>query len=67
MDFDGMATVIDEAVADLGSLHFMINTASIAAFEGQIGKVSYTAAKRRFRCHDTNFERTSVVTGNYRT
>ncbi|MFT5100777.1 MAG: hypothetical protein ACJAX5_003228 [Patiriisocius sp.] len=28
MDFDGMATVIDEAVADLGGLHFMINTAS---------------------------------------
>ena len=106
MDFDGMATVIDQAVADLGSLQFMvntagggaaektvkrdgvrhsldvfrrvvdlnligsfninsiaaehmqknepnaagergvmINTASIAAFEGQIGQVAYTAAK----------------------
>lgn len=106
MDYDGMAVVIDEAVADLGGLHFMvntaggggaqktvkkdgvrhslddfrrvidlnligsfnvnsiaaehmqrnepnesgergvmINTASIAAFEGQIGQVSYTAAK----------------------
>lgn len=106
MDFDGMATVMDQAVADMGGLHFMvntaggggaqktvkrdgtrhslddfrrvidlnligsfnvnsiaaehmqrnepnevgergvmINTASIAAFEGQIGQVSYTAAK----------------------
>ena len=106
MDFDGMAEVIDQAVAALGGLHFvintaggggaqrtlkkdgtkhslddfrriidlnliasfnintaaaqhmaknvpnedgergvMLNTASIAAFEGQIGQVAYTAAK----------------------
>jgi NAD(P)-dependent dehydrogenase (short-subunit alcohol dehydrogenase family) len=106
MDFEAMADVIDAAVADLGSIHFMlntaggggaqktvkkdgvrhsladfrrivdlnligsfninsitaehmaknepnevgergvmINTASIAAFEGQIGQVAYTAAK----------------------
>lgn len=106
MDYDGMATVIDQAVSDLGSVQFMvntagggvaqktvkkdgvrhalddfrrvidlnliasfninsiaaehmqknepnesgergvmINTASIAAFEGQIGQVAYTAAK----------------------
>ncbi len=106
MDFEGIEAVIDAAVADLGGLHFvvntagggaamrtiqrdgtphpldtfrkvidlnligsfninrlaaahmaknepnadgergvMINTASIAAFEGQIGQVSYTAAK----------------------
>ena len=106
MDFDGMKAVVDEAVAGLGGLHFMVNTAgggvaqrtvkkdgtghslddfrriidlnligsfnintlaaehmvnnvpneegergvmlnsaSIAAFEGQIGQVAYTAAK----------------------